>query len=108
MVKDFLFIWNKEGNQRLFPTIIQNINNEKYSIKISKSSNRFSIHCQISKIIENLLNIKVNGDFNICSGKSIKIIDVFNLIKHSWKKSFNKLKIKTDLILMKLLVRFRN
>ena len=42
-----------------------------------------------------MLNIKVNGDFNICSGKSIKIIDVFNLIKHSLeKKSFNKLKIK--------------
>ena len=66
-----------EYKKRLFPLIIKN---QKKKIKLRNPFFRIDfLHIKIvTKIISKLINKKISGEFNICSGKTIKLMDLID------------------------------
>lgn len=76
----FFYLFGEGENQkRLFPLIIRNINNKnKINLKYPNFKIDFLYIKTASKIIKNLIKKKVNGEFNICSGQTLKLKDLVN------------------------------
>lgn len=98
----FIFKWLRlyysygvsQNNNSLYPKLINAINKNK---KIFKMSNGDQLRdylptiIMINKIIKSLQSDKIEGIFNICSGKPIKVKD---LVKKIIKQKKSKIKLK--------------
>ena len=73
----FYLFGEGEYKKRLFPLIIKN---QKKKIKLRNPFFRIDfLHIKIvTKIISKLINKKISGEFNICSGKTIKLMDLID------------------------------
>lgn len=89
----FYLFGEGENKKRLFPIIINHINkNKKIKINYPYFKTDFIYVKKLAKIISRLIDKKTNGAFNLCSGKSINIINIYNIINNLLKKS-SKLEI---------------
>ena len=77
----FFYLFGEgENHKRLFPLIIRKINNKnKIKLKYPNFKIDFLYIKTATKMIRNLIKRKINGEFNICSGQTIKLNDLANL-----------------------------
>ena len=83
----FYLFGQGENNKRLLPLIMISANKKlNFKLKYPYFKTDFIYIKTLSKIISRLINKKINGDFNICRGKSIKLCDILKIIDKDYKK----------------------
>ena len=89
----FYLFGDGENKKRLFPVIIDGIaNNKVININYPYFKTDFIYVKNLAKIIKKLITKNINGEFNICAGKSLRIKKVFETINKLLNKS-KKLKL---------------
>lgn len=88
----FFYLFGEgENKKRLFPLIVRNLNsNRKIKLRYPNLSVDFLYIKNATKIIKNLIKKKLNGEFNICSGQSVKLNDLVNFNINKKINSKNK------------------
>jgi nucleoside-diphosphate-sugar epimerase len=83
----FYLFGEGENKKRLFPLIINHIyKNKKIKINYPYFKTDFIYVKKLAKIINKIIDKKVSGVFNLCSGESINIINIYDIIKNLLKK----------------------
>lgn len=80
-IRLFYIYGEGEYEKRLLPVLIKNSKKKSnFKLKYPFFKTDYIYVKTLSKIISKLINKKVSGAFNVCSGKSVRLIDLFNLI----------------------------
>ena len=91
----FYLFGNGESAKRLFPSILKNSKkNDKLILNYPYFKTDFIYVKILTKMIEKLIDKKISGTFNVCSGKSLQLSEILNLIRKYLNKDKQKIKLK--------------
>ena len=93
----FYLFGEGENKSRLFPSAIKSIKNKKkFFLKSPYFKTDFLYVETVAKIIEKLMNKNISGEFNICHGKSIRLINILKLISKYFRNDIYNFKYKDN------------